>query len=211
MRGDDWDAAVYDGALHFRDSAGRVSLPLPRLPGAHQVDNAALAVAMLRAQDVLPVNEAALKAGMGWAEWPARLQRLDRGPLLARLPAGSEIWVDGGHNPPAGKAIAAHFDAALLAGRPLLMVVGMLGSKDADGFLKPFVGVADTLRTVPIDGHAHHAPDDLAAMARDMGLKASASADLGSAMAANEPVVVLITGSLYLAGEALAENGQNAG
>jgi dihydrofolate synthase / folylpolyglutamate synthase len=211
MRGDDWDAAVYDGALHFRDLAGRVSLPLPRLAGAHQADNAALAVAMLRAQDVLPVNEAALKAGMGWAEWPARLQRLERGPLLARLPAGSEIWVDGGHNPAAGKVIAAHFDAAMLGGRPLVMVVGMLASKDAEGFLKPFVGVAEAVRTVAIDGHAHHAPEALAAVARDLGLKTAASGSLAEAVRGEEPVVVLVTGSLYLAGEALAENGQNAG
>jgi dihydrofolate synthase/folylpolyglutamate synthase len=127
------------------------------------------------------------------------------------LPAGSEIWVDGGHNPAAGKAIAAHFDAGLLAGRPLLMVVGMLASKDAEGFLKPFVGVADRLHAVPIDGHAHHAPAALAAMARDLGLKAAASGSLAEAVRGEEPVVVLVTGSLYLAGEALAENGQNAG
>jgi dihydrofolate synthase/folylpolyglutamate synthase len=218
MRGEDWDAAVYEGALHFRDAAGRIALPLPRLAGAHQADNAALAVAMLRVQDLLPINEAALKAGMGWAEWPARLQRMDRGPLTAKVPAGSELWVDGGHNPAAGKAIAAYFDPALLAGRPLHLVVGMLAAKDADGFLKPFVGAAEMLHTVPIERQAHHAPEKLAAMARDIGLKATARADVGAALQAIAagadpalPPVVLIAGSLHLAGEALAENGQSAG
>jgi dihydrofolate synthase/folylpolyglutamate synthase len=94
----------------------------------------------------------------------------------------------------------------------------MLASKDADGFLKPFVGSADTVHTVPIEGHAHHAPEALAAMARDIGLKAAARPDAGAALKAiaasadpAQPPVVLIAGSLYLAGEALAENGQSAG
>ena len=218
IRGDDWDAAVYEGALHYRDAAGRVTLPLPRLAGAHQADNAALAVAMLRAQHVLAIPEAALRAGMGWAEWPARLQKLDPGPLTAKLPAGSDLWIDGGHNPAAARAIAAHFSPAMLEDRPFHMVLGMLAAKDAGGFLKPFAGNVAAVYTVPIEGHAHHAPEELTRIARESGLAAQACPDVRSALAEiaraadpAQPPVVLITGSLYLAGDALAENGQSAG
>ncbi|WP_188762694.1 bifunctional folylpolyglutamate synthase/dihydrofolate synthase [Sandarakinorhabdus glacialis] len=223
IRGDDWDAAVYEGALHYRDTAGRVALPLPRLAGAHQYDNAALAVAMLRAQTLLPMPDGALRAGMGWAEWPARLQRLDAGALLARLPAGSELWIDGGHNPAAARAIADHFRTAsagvgAIADRPFYLVLGMLSVKDAAGFVKPFTGRATAIYAVPIEGHASHAPEDLARIAREAGLPGQASADVASALAEiarsadrARPPIVLVAGSLYLAGAALAANGQNAG
>ncbi len=218
IRGDDWDVAAYEGALHFRDGAGRLALPLPRLVGAHQVDNAGLAIAMLRAQAALPMPEAAFRAGMGWAEWPARLQRLDSGPLLARLPAGSELWIDGGHNPAAARAIAEAFRGQSLEDRPFYLVMGMLAQKDAAGFLKAFAGRATAVYTVPIRGHACHAPDDLARVARDTGLPGQASADVGAALVEigrsadrARPPVVLVAGSLYLAGEALAANGQTAG
>jgi len=217
-RGEDWDAALYEGALHFRDAAGKVSLPLPRLVGGHQLDNAALAVAMLRAQDVLPVPDAALRAGMGWAEWPARLQRLDRGPLSALLPPGSDLWIDGGHNPAAGRAIADAFRGQSLADRPFYLVLGMLVQKDAAGFLKPFAGRATAVYTVPIADHAAHAPDVLARIAKETGLPAQAEGsvtealtEIGRSADRARPPVVLIAGSLYLAGSALTANGQNAG
>jgi dihydrofolate synthase/folylpolyglutamate synthase len=218
IRGDDWDAAVYEGALHYRDAAGRITLPLPRLGGAHQLDNAALAVAMLRAQDVLPMPDGALRAGMGWAEWPARLQKLDRGPLTAKLPAGSDLWIDGGHNPAAARAIAANFTGAALDHRPFYIVLGMLSVKDAAGFLKPFAGSVTAVYAVPIERHAHHSPDDLVRIAHEAGIPGIASTDVASALAEiarnadrARPPVVLVTGSLYLAGDALAENGQTAG
>ncbi len=217
IRGDDWDAALYEGALHYRDAEARISLPLPRLAGAHQLDNAALAIAMLRAQTLLPVNDGALRAGMGWAEWPARLQRLDRGPLTARLPADSEVWVDGGHNPAAGRAIADNFSkgTARETGLPLHIVLGMLAPKDAAGFIKPFAGRAAHVWTVPIEDHAAHSPADLADIVEDAGIPATPCADVASALAAIAATggtpLVLITGSLYVAGAALAENGQSAG
>ena len=217
-RGEEWDAAHYEGQLHYRDASGRVSLPLPRLFGPHQLDNAALAVAMLRAQSTLPVADAALRAGMGWAEWPARLQRLDRGPLTARLPAGSELWIDGGHNPAAGRAIAEAFRGQSLVERPFHLIVGMLASKDAAGFLKPFSGRATAVFAVPIEDHAHHPPEVLARHAKELALPAEAAASVGDALttiahAADlaRPPVVLVAGSLYLAGTTLAENGQSAG
>jgi dihydrofolate synthase/folylpolyglutamate synthase len=217
-RGPDWDAAPYEGQLHYRDAQGRVALPLPRLTGPHQLDNAALAIAMLREQDALAVPEAALRAAMGWADWPARLQRLDPGPLAALLPAGSDLWIDGGHNPSAGRAIAEAFRGHALADRPFYLVLGMLAAKDAGGFLKPFAGRATAVYAVPVPGHDHHDPAELARLARDAGLPAEPSDSLAAALAQiaksadrQRPPVVLVTGSLHLAGAALAANGQSAG
>ena len=214
IRGDDWDAAVYEGVLHFRDANGKLQLPLPRLAGAHQLDNAALAVAMLRGQSVLPVADAALRAAMGWAEWPARLQRIEPGALLTQLPGG-EIWLDGGHNPSAARVIADAFRHHPLAERPFHLIVGMLDTKDAGGFFKPFAGRATAVYAVPVPGHASHAPDTLIARAREAGLPGVAAADVGDALSAiargadrARPPTVLITGSLHLAGSVFAANGQ---
>ncbi|MGI4877117.1 MAG: bifunctional folylpolyglutamate synthase/dihydrofolate synthase [Janthinobacterium lividum] len=216
IRGDDWDAALYEGALHYRDIDGKLALPLPRLTGAHQLDNAALAVAMLRHQNAVPVPDSALRAGMGWAEWPARLQRLDRGPLVQTLPAGSEVWLDGGHNPSAGRVIADAFRGHPLAERPFYLVVGMLDTKDPGGFLKPFAGRATAVYAVPIAGHASHPGELIVARAKDTGLPGIAAVSVADALAAiangadrARPPVVLITGSLHLAGEVLAANGQS--
>ena len=218
VRGDDWDAATYENALHYRDLSGRVSLPLPRLPGAHQLDNAALAVAMLRAQHSVPVGEPALRAGMGWAEWPARLQRLEPGPLVATLPAGSEVWLDGAHNPAAARALADAFRAHSLAERPLYLVLGVLAAKDLGGFMKPFAGRATAVYGVPVPGHAHHAPAAIAAAAKEVGLPGLTADDVPAALAAiakgadrARPPVVVVAGSLYLAGGVLQANGQDAG
>ncbi len=222
IRGSDWEAAAYEGSLHFRDAAGRIELPLPRLAGAHQIDNAGLAIAMLRVQASRPgglaIPDAALRAGMGWAEWPGRLQPLERGPLTARLPGGSEVWVDGGHNPAAARAVADHFRGEMLGNRPFHLVTGMLANKDAAGFLRAFARRATAVAAVPIDGHACHAPAALAALAAAEGLAGDAQPSLAAALAAiaaaadpARPPVILITGSLYIAGAALAENGQSAG
>lgn len=215
IRGDDWDVALYEGVLHYRDAAGKVTLPLPRLAGAHQLDNAALAVAMLRHQTALAVPDGALRAAMGWAEWPARLQRLDRGPLVALLPTGSEVWLDGGHNPSAGRAIADAFRGHPLSERPFHIVLGMLDTKDSTGFLKPFAGRATAVYAVPIAGHASHSPEALVAKARETGLPGIVAADVAGALTAiavaadrARPPVVLITGSLHLASEVLTANGQ---
>ncbi|HLL59656.1 MAG TPA: folylpolyglutamate synthase/dihydrofolate synthase family protein, partial [Allosphingosinicella sp.] len=116
-RGGKWDAAAYQQKLHYRDEWGKLDLPLPRLSGTHQAMNAGLAIAMLRHQKALDIRESALRAAMGWAEWPARLQRLGSGPLRDLLPSGSELWLDGGHNPAAARAIADFFRAHVPAGR----------------------------------------------------------------------------------------------
>ncbi|MGL4542225.1 MAG: bifunctional folylpolyglutamate synthase/dihydrofolate synthase, partial [Polymorphobacter sp.] len=215
VRGEDWDCALYEGQLHYRDAAGKLSLPLPRLAGAHQFDNAALAVAMLRHQSAVAVPDSALRAGMGWAEWPARLQKLDNGPLTARLGADAEVWLDGGHNPAAGRAIADAFRGHRLAERPFYLVVGMLDTKDASGFLQPVTGRATAVYAVPIARHACHDPAELVRIARETGLPGSASASVAEALGEiargsdrARPPVVLITGSLHLAGDVLKANGQ---
>ena len=177
--------------------------------------NAALAVAMLRHQHAVEIRDPALKAAMGWAEWPARLQRLARGPLLERLPEGSELWVDGAHNPAAARAVADFFRARVPAGRPFHIVFGLLTSKDAAGVLRPFRARSLTLHAIPVAGHEHHPPERLAATAREAGLSAMPASSVEHALGwiarhtdRERPPVVLILGSLYLAGEVLEKNGQ---
>ena len=207
-RGGVWDAGIRDGKLQYRDEAGEIELPVPRLPGRHQALNAALAVAMLRHQERLKVPVAALNAAMGWADWPARLQRLGPGPLAALLPAGTELWVDGGHNPSAARLVADHVKHQWLDGRPVHLLFAALQSKDAAGLLKPFAGVADMVHTLPIADHDCHDPKALADLARRQGFKAHPRESIGQAFAAiRKPSHVLVFGSLYLAGEALAANG----
>jgi dihydrofolate synthase / folylpolyglutamate synthase len=214
-RGDRWDAIVYRQKLHYRDERGKLQLPLPRLQGAHQAMNAALAVAMLRTQRSLTVREPALRAAIGWADWPGRLQRLSPGPLADRLPTGSELWLDGGHNPAAARAIADFFRSHVPSDRPFHIVLGLLANKDMPGVLKPFANRAATLHAVPVPGHPHHAPADLAAAARGAGLTSLAAADVQAGIDwiarhadRDRQPIVLIMGSLYLAGEVLRTNGQ---
>ena len=211
-KGGVWDASPYRGKLHYRDEQGELQLPLPRLPGAHQAANAALAIAMLRHQDAVEVPAASLRAAMGWAEWPARLQKLASGPLPALLPGGSELWLDGGHNPAAGRAIADFFRGRLAPGRPFHLVLGMLANKDLRGLLEPFAGSGVHIVAVPVPGHEHHDADAVKAVAESLGLTAEGAADAPDALRAigrreEEPPLVLIGGSLYLAGTVLAANG----
>lgn len=214
-RGEKWDAAVYQQKLHYRDGQGKLDLPLPRLRGAHQAMNASLAIAMLRHQNELAIPASALRAAMGWAEWPARLQRLAGGPLTSLLPASSELWLDGGHNPAAARAIADFFRAHVPADRPFHIIFGLLENKDARGVLKPFRNRLITLHTVPIAGHAHHSPAALCTIARGEGMNALSAGSPEDALAwiarhadRAHPPIVLILGSLYLAGEVLKSNGQ---
>ena len=148
---------------------GELDLPLPRLPGKHQAMNAALAVAMLRHQSALDVPPSALSAAMGWADWPARLQQLTAGPLFDMLPRGSELWVDGGHNPSAARLVADHARRNWNDGLPLVLLFASLASKDAAGVLRPFEGIADEVLTLPIDGHECRTPEELAALADEHG------------------------------------------
>lgn len=216
-QGERWDAAAYRDRLHYRDEQGRLDTPLPRLAGAHQVQNAALAFAMLRHQRAVPLPDAALKAAPLWAHWPARLQRLDHGPLLAPLPADATAWLDGGHNAGAGEAIGAWFTEDRLEGQKLQLVIGMLSNKDVDSFLAPLAGKVDHIHALPVPGHDHHLPERFAAVAARWGIGSTAHAGPQDAIraiyaqaraAANIAPKLLIGGSLYLAGEVLRLNAQ---
>jgi len=211
--GTDWDAAVYRDRLHYRDDKGRIEAPLPRLPGAHQVENAALAFAMLRNQRAVAVSEAALKAAPLWANWPARLQRLDRGPLLTPLPNDATVWLDGGHNAGAGEAISAYFTPDRLEGQQLHLIIGMLANKDPEAYLAPFAGQVAHIHVLPVNGHEHHSAERFSAVAARWGIDCAAHdtpAEAIAAVAAQRETApkLLIAGSLYLAGEILRANGQ---
>jgi dihydrofolate synthase / folylpolyglutamate synthase len=204
-RGGVWDAIVRQGRLHYRDEEGELHLPLPRLPGRHQAMNAALAIATLRHQDQFRVPASALSAAMGWADWPARLQRLAPGPLVGCR----EIWLDGGHNPSAARQIATYAKHHLVEGKPLHLVFASLSTKDPAGMLEPFAGIASRVHTVPIPDHSCFSPDDLAEIAADLGFNADPHDSVEDAVASIPAGTrVLIFGSLYLAGAVVAANDQ---
>lgn len=210
--GEAWRCGWSAGRAAYRDGQGVLSLPAPALPGPHQRDNFALAVAMLRHQQALPVMPAAIDAAARDARWPARFQRLGAGPLTARFGAGTPLWLDGGHNASAGEAIGHALPAVLPPGRSLALVAGMLANKDPRGFLTPFADRIGMLAAVPIPGHAHHDPATLAGIARGLGvplvIEAASPGAALDALAVHRPPAVLIAGTLYLAGEVLAENGE---
>ncbi|WP_084583165.1 bifunctional folylpolyglutamate synthase/dihydrofolate synthase [Sphingomonas azotifigens] len=210
-----WDYAVAGTRLCYRDARGVVETPLPALSGPHQPGNLALAIAMLRHQTMLAIPDTALAAAATGARWPARMQRLGAGPLTALLPPGTATWLDGGHNAAAGAAIAETV-ASVAADRPCHLVLGMLANKDPEGLLADLAPRIASAVTVPIPGHAHHAPDDLAARIHALGVReVSTAADVPAALRALSartgdaaPATVLILGSLYLAGVVLEANGE---
>ncbi|MEQ8328122.1 bifunctional folylpolyglutamate synthase/dihydrofolate synthase [Parvibaculum sp.] len=219
VHGQDFTAHEEAGALVYQDEAGLLDLPLPRLPGRHQIDNAGVAICALRQAGALPLERDAIAQGLAHAEWPARLQRLTRGPIFQYLPEGTEVWLDGGHNPAAGRAVAealadlAQHDAPGEA-RPLLLLSGMLETKDAGGFFAAFRGLAAHVETIRIpDADASLSAESLAAAAEGAGLSASAASSLNDALArlgvaaGRATPRVLICGSLYLAGHILKDNG----
>ena len=205
-RGQHWHAFEERGRLVFQDERGLLDLPLPVLPGPHQVENAGAALAALRA---LGLGEAACEAAVTRAEWPARLQRLTRGPL-AEAAGRAELWLDGGHNPAAGQALA---DAlAAMPRRPTHLICGMLRTKDPEGFLRPLAPLVETLSAVAIPGQDATLPaGETAAAAHAAGIEVrETDGALGAvaAIADSTPSArILICGSLYLAGSVLRDNG----
>lgn len=205
-----WDAASYDGKLHYRDDHGKITLPLPRMQGPHQYDNAALAIAMLRHQNMIIISETAMAAAMEWTQWPARLQRLSDGPLT-RINPNIPLWLDGGHNVNAGNALAQHFadDSDDNAPPHIHLIIGMLANKDPSAIIKPLSGYLKSITVLPVHGHDHHDVSSFAALTHIATTKQDT---LGSALAAMHDIrpddIILIAGSLYLAGEALSANEQ---
>ncbi len=207
LSGQDFMAREEAGRLVFQHNDGLLDLPLPALSGAHQIDNAGTAIALARALD-LP--EAAIGDGLETVRWPARLQSLSKGkivaPLLARLPQAS-LWLDGGHNEAAATALAIWLKSQ--PARPIHIVMGLLNTKAHVAYLAALKDIKAEIHCVPIEGHeAAIAPDTLAETARAHGFHATPHADITSALEAIAApnALILITGSLYLAGHVLREN-----
>jgi dihydrofolate synthase/folylpolyglutamate synthase len=213
--GEHFDAYEQRGRLVVQSQAELLDLPLPVLIGRHQIVNAGTAVAAaLELRSRLPavaLDEWAIEEGLTSARWPARMQRLDNGPLPSLLKPGSELWLDGGHNPAAGRALAQTLaDLEERAPKPVHLIVGMMGLKDSRGFLSAFRGLARHVVTVPIPGahEAPHAPEALAETARSVGLAAEWAGGIEAALKRTDqfepgPKRILICGSLYLAGHVL--------
>jgi dihydrofolate synthase/folylpolyglutamate synthase len=205
-----WDVFEQQGRLIFQDEECLLDLPLPRLFGRHQLENAGTAIAAARRLEGFDIPAEAIAKGLTTAVWPARLERLSHGKLHDLAPAGSEIWLDGGHNPAAGEVVArALADLEERVPSPIHLIVGMLSTKDAGGFLRHFHGLTELAATIEIPGHANaYRAEDLAYIAHREGISALAAGSLEAAFAksrnlARGPVRIMVTGSLYLAGQVL--------
>ena len=228
--GADWDVYEENGRLVYQDREGLADLDPPRLPGRHQFFNAGLAIAGLRAVGQLSVGQVAmskvtgapalddgvLSQGLRAATWPARVQRLTRGPVVERLSRGDdgvEVWLDGGHNPHAARALSAAMgDMEERAPKPLFLIVGMQANKDAGGFLAAFEGLASKVYAVAADHDGAAPAETIAQAAQGCGFPAESFPSLDAAAdavarTATAPFRALICGSLYLAGETLRDNG----
>lgn len=211
VAGHDFHMEQTSAGLTYHGRGGALPLPAPALAGAHQIDNAAVALAVLDHLAGIDVPPAARAKGMADAHWPARLQRLTQGPLADALPQGWELWLDGGHNPAAGRVLAGMVET--WGDTPTDAILGMIGPKDAAGFLAPLAPCITRLRTVPVDGHDTKTPEEMARIARQAGIGDTTAHDTVTAAlhdliaTAPGPRRVLICGSLYLAGAVLADNG----
>jgi dihydrofolate synthase / folylpolyglutamate synthase len=216
--GQDFSSRQEHGRMVYEDGVGLLDLPLPRLAGRHQIENAGVAIAALRHAGRGWAADAAVEKGLASVDWPARLQRLHKGPLVEAAPKGAEVWLDGGHNPHGAEAVSrAMADMEEHGERPLYLICGMLANKDALGFLRAFNGLARHVVTVAIPGEASLGAGALYDVARRAGLDSAPAEDLDDAMLQitawtrldDQDVAprILICGSLYLAGKVLAENG----
>ncbi len=204
--GEHWHVWEERGRMVYQDENGLLDLSLPNLPGPHQIQNAGAALAALR---LLGFGVVAAEAAVSKAQWPARMQRLKQGPLATSAPH-VELWLDGGHNPAGGEALAATL--ARMPPRSTHLICGMLNTKDIGGYLRPLAAQADSLTAVSIPGEKSTLP---AEETRDAALKAgmeattapSVQAALDAIAARDASARVLICGSLYLAGQVLKENG----
>ena len=212
--GQDWMAYEEHGRFVYQGDSGLLDLPIPRLGGRHQLINAGTAIAVVKT--VCPeIPDQAIAKGLVEVNWPGRLQRLSSGALLSDLPRDGELWLDGGHNPQAGHALSsAMADLEEKAPRPLHMIVGMLNTKDPSGYFEPFKGLAREIITVPVSqSDASIDPVDLAQIAQESGIPASAAASLDEALKRlalqnlKPAPRILVSGSLYLVGAVLERNG----
>ncbi len=211
--GQDFACHEEAGRMVYQDGDGLLDLPPPALIGCHQLSNAATAIATLR-YGGFDVSTAVIESGMRRVSWPGRLQRLKKGVLTGRVPQSTEIWIDGGHNPQAGEAIAGFMrQLKTKDDRPLVLVCGILTTKDPAGYFGHFSGLADRVIAVPVSSSdAGHAPAELAEVAKKAGLAAASAGSIEMAFdqLGGDPSAkrmrVLICGSLYLVGEVLKKN-----
>jgi dihydrofolate synthase/folylpolyglutamate synthase len=208
---EDFHGTEQEGRLVYQDEDGLLDLPPPALLGAHQFENAALAIAAARHFE-LPVNSDALARGLRQVNWPARMTPLLAGPLRDLLPAGAELWLDGIHNAHGAAAVAAtlrELDRTRPA--PLVLIMGLMNTRAPSAVLAPFAGMADQILTVTIPGEINaHKAAFIAQEARKAGFAARPMRSVVSALkaaAAVRAARVLICGSLYLAGDVLSRNG----
>ncbi|MGB4828946.1 MAG: folylpolyglutamate synthase/dihydrofolate synthase family protein [Paracoccaceae bacterium] len=204
--GQHWHVWEERGRLIYQDERGLMDLPLPNLPGPHQVQNAGVAIAALR---VMGRDEVACEAAVTRAVWPARMQRLRTGPLATSAP-GVELWLDGGHNPAGGQAVAATL--ARMPARETHLICGMLNTKDVKGYMRPLAPQVARLWAVSIPKEPNTLPAEVTRdAARTAGIAAEAAGSVAEALAAivatTPKARVLICGSLYLAGQVLKANG----
>jgi len=205
VHGQHWHCFADAGRMVFQDENGLLDLPLPNLPGPHQIDNAGAALAALRA-----LGRGDPEAAVTRAHWPARMQRLRHGPLIDAAGPGIELWLDGGHNPAGGEAVAATL--AAMPARPTHLICGMLNTKDVTGYMRPLAPHVASLAAVSIPGEAATLPAEATRdAARNVGIPAESAegvlAALQAIRARDASARVLICGSLYLAGQVLRENG----
>jgi len=222
LYGSDFMAHEEQGRLVYQDTDGLMDLPLPRLEGRHQYENAAVAIAAAKEFFGTSLLPETIAAGLRTVNWPGRLQRLKEGPLVEALSAGGaldadtpDVWLDGGHNPAAAAVIAqAMADLDERVSRPLYLIMAMGSNKDADGYFKQFQGLARRVIAVPMPvDHQGFEPRLLAAAASEVGIAAGVAANAADAIAQalsdageDQSPRILITGSLYLVGEILKDN-----
>ena len=203
----DWSTRPTESGFDYQDRTGHLSLPRPALQGPHQIANAGLAIACLRHQNRFDITPDNFSRGITSANWPARLQDITAGKFGQILPAGSVLWLDGGHNPAAGQILADYFSDQ--DRRPLYLICSMMAGKDVRGFLKPLAPHVTKIYGVKIIGEDSHDADSIAEMAQLSGIKSEAAPSVENALHAlsgKKAVRVLICGSLYLAGYILAQN-----
>jgi dihydrofolate synthase/folylpolyglutamate synthase len=213
--GQEWSIEETATGMRYKDADRVLDLPTPGLVGRHQISNAGTAVAATRWLSGFDLDETAIRRGLTEVSWPARMQHLQQGPLVEQLPAGWELWLDGGHNEDAGQVIASMLrDWQAQDGKQVSLIFGMLNTKEPAAFLKHLVPLAEDLSAVAIPGdHASLSAEDCVGFARQVGLKADDFASVDAALKSilrqhdAAPRRVLICGSLYLAGTVLADNG----
>jgi len=203
--GQHWHVWEERGRTVFQDETGLLDLPLPALPGAHQIENAGTALAALRR---LGRSEAICEAALTQARWPGRMQRLHGG--LAELLPGGEVWLDSGHNAHAARAVAEML-ARGPRSRPVHMIFGLQGGRNPANLLAAFPGLVGSVTAVPVPGEpSSHATDATRDAALSLGIPATEAASVAGALARiaeDAPSAkVVIFGSLYLAGAVLREH-----